>query len=104
MLVQVIRKSLKYGRTLYSVGQTLEMPAKDVRVFDQLKRVIPVLSSPAVHIPAAPSVPLSLKTREFDHAGLDAAIDTDASDLLGETPAEEAPKKRTYKRRDMKAE
>lgn len=110
MKVEVIRKPLKYARVLHPVGKIIEMSGKDARLFEAIGRVQEPVA-PVADLPAAPSVPVSLVTREYDHPGLDA----DDEDLLGgTTPADAAPtaavaaepasaQSRKYRRRDMTA-
>ena len=86
MLVQVIGKPLRYGsrRQVHSVGDVVDMPDSHARLFLALRRV----KLPDLDLSVSGGVPCGPSDRAYDHPPLD-----------------ELPKpKRTYKRRDMKAE
>lgn len=86
MLVEVINKSLRYGkrRELHQVGAVIDMPDSHANVFLALRRV----KLPGIQLPVSEEIPCGPSNRGYDHPALD-----------------DLPKpKRSYKRRDMKAE
>lgn len=81
MRMQVIGKQLKYRGVYHPVGAIVEMDGKHARLFEALDRV-------CMHFESGPVEPVAyVSDRQFDHPGMDQPM-----------------KKRTYKRRDMKAE
>src|SRR5690606_12803389 len=97
MQVQVIKKPLKYGTKLYSVGEPVTMTSKHARDFLALRRVR-VPDATRLDIPAAPLPVTLVATPEPE------SVPGVPSESVPEVGVEERRPRRQYRRRDVRPE
>jgi hypothetical protein len=115
--VQIVEKTLKYGRRRYGIGELVMMPAKHARLFIAVGRACNAPRGKAVSTavgicrlprdsPASPSLPVTIvETVEAEPEIEQSGGDYETEDMQAEeiSPRTGRPK-RQYRRRDMRAD